>query len=425
MIDLIKKAEKWIENKNLDKISTKELEEFSRGNLTLQTVANCLIDPEQKEFYKNYNQKHELTDLDLLDLIDSLKDYPDWFFVFIPKDSLHAANILYTYHNEKVLSKEIIDYVNENYNILEQINRFLVFDPQIFFTFKQKIKSDNSIEDFFTNIDDNIVNLKNLSIENVSIDKMNHFLLPEYIDSTPMFFKEIMNVFYENIEKYASILPKEFKKLSKEDATQQLFIKIMPERIMLSGNFLLRREYIKYSLNESPLDLINQFFSFYVDNLEDTKKEVKKLRKKVLYTGGKIGVSFIPGAGALSQGKELFETFDLIKDTLEAANDVADYKLENVNLQELVREFEQSDFEFFKDFFIYKTKKSIYNTIKSNLNYEPSISIEVFNDIYKQFFNTYINQEVMDTILLDNDFKEQYNNVEDQDLYAIQFFLNQ
>jgi hypothetical protein len=423
MIDLIKKAEKWLEDKEIDSITNKQVDEFSRGNLTLNTITNCLIDSEHKEFLKTYFKKHEITDLDMVDLIDSLKEFPDWFFVFVPKDSLHAANILYTYHNEKELSKEIITYVDENYNLLEQISRYMVFNPEIFFTFKQKIKSDNSIEEFFTNIDENIVLLKNLTIENVSIEKMKHFLFQDYIDNSSLFYREIMNIFYENIEKYAKILPKELSKLNKEEASQKLFLKIMPERIMLSGHFLIKKEYIKYSLNESPLDLVNQFFSFYVDNLEESKKKVNKLKRKVLYTGGKIGVSFIPGSGIFTQGKELFDTFDLMKDTIEAAGDVADYKLENVNLNDLLKEFESSDFNLFKDFFIYKTKRSVYNTIKSNLNYEPSISIEVFEDIYKQFFNTYIDQNILEEI--DKNFKDQYNEVEDQDLYAIHFLLNQ
>ena len=423
MIDLIKKAEKWIEDKDLNSITNKQVESFSKGNLTLNTITNCIIDPEHKSFLKTYFKKHELTDLDLIDLIDSLKDFPDWFFVFVPKDNLHAANILYTYHNEKNLSKEIINYVNKNYNLLEQINRYMVFNPQIHFSFKQKIKSDYSIEKFFTSIDQNIVNLQELTIENVDIKKMKHFLFSEYIENSPLFFKEVMNVFYTNIEQYASILPKEFSNLAREEATQQLFIKIMPERIIVSGNFLLKWEYIKYSLNESPLELVNQFFSFYINNLEDNKKAAKKLRNKILYTSGKIGLSFIPGSGIFTQGKELFDNFDLMKDTLEAGKDILDYNIDRVNLVELMKEFEDSDFETFKDFFIYKTKRSVYNTIKSTLNYEPSISIETFEDIYKQFYNTYISQDILEEI--DKNFKEQYINSNDKDLYTIQYLLNQ
>lgn len=423
MIDLIKKAEAWIEEKgNSDSITNQDVKSFVKGNLTLETICNCLIDPDHKEELKNYLNKSELTDLDQLDLIDSLKDFPDWFFVFLPKDNLHVANILYSYHKEEELSKEIIEYVESNYNYIEQLNRYLVFEREIFFKYRHKLDRNESITEYFTKIDENISQMNEIILENISIEKMRHFILDEYIDSPPMVFNNIIELLYENLEKYSELFPKEFKEIDKESASQELFNRFMPQDLKFTGFYLFKKDFIKYALNENPLQLIEDLLLYYVENKIDNKNELRKLKAKTAYTTGKIVVGLIPGAGIISNIKDAVEAVDMLKDAVEGSSDIIDYNFQSVKLSELLKEFEKSEKITFREYFINSTKKSIYNTVESEWNLKISLSTDVFDTLYNQFLNQYIGEDLINEIK--ENFPEQYEESDDKDLYAIQYLFN-
>lgn len=422
MIDLIKKAEKWLEDKEISSLKNKDVEKFANGSKTLATILNCLIDPEKKEILKSQFNKSDITEIDLLDLISSLKDYPEWFFVFVPKDNLHVANILYQYYGEKELSKEIITFVEENYNYLEQINRYLVFEREIFFKYRHKLEKNQTITEYFTQIDENISQMKEIILENISIEKMRHFLLDEYIDSPPMAFSGIIDLLYDNIEKYSELFPKEFKDIDNQSASQELFNKFMPQDLRFTGFYLLKKDFIKYSLNENPLQLIEDLLFYYVENKIDNKNELIKLKAKTAYTTGKIVIGLIPGFGILSHIKEAVEAVDVLKDAMEVGDEILDYNFQSVKLSELLKEFETSSQITFRDFFINSTKKTIYNTIESEWNLKVSLGTDVFETLYQQFLNQYIGDELI--VEIKENFSEQYEISEDKDLYAIQYLFN-
>lgn len=425
MIDLIKKAELWLENKDISNILEDDIRDFTKGNLTLKTVVDCLLDNEHKEELKNYFNKHELTDLEQIDLIGNLKDFPDWFFVFLPKNNIHIASILYSTYQEKELSSEIISYVEENYNYIERLQQYLIFNENIHFEYTIRSFQDKSIEEFFSKIDEDISLLNDIDIENVSIEKMKHFLLQDYIESSNIFYKNTMKDLFEHYEKYLKLYPQEITDLDEKQAIQELFRKVMPNELAMSGNYLFKRDLIKYSLNENPMDSISNFMSFYADKIQDKQKEKRNVQIKGAYAAGKVAISFIPGVNIISTIKEAVDSIDLMKDSVEALNDAKNYHFDNIELKDLIEEYHNSgEFDTFRDFFINLTKKTVYTSIEDNLSYKASIPYSVFEDLYNQFMNTRVKNIVFEEIQ-NGEFKNQYDTSDDKDLYMISYMLNQ
>ena len=412
-----KKAEEWLESLNKEP-NIKEVQEFTKADLDLNTICICLIDKEQSEIFSNTTNKNNLSNLEFKDAFFEYKEYPQWFYVFVPKNVL-TAQMLYASKDDKY---NLVEELMENPDYIKDLVAYGVFDSELNFDLDLKIV-EGKIDEFLIEIQNQIEAGRDINIKDCSNDKFRYFQLGSFTEAKNNFLKKSKERLLEDSQKYIdalSLLDSKADKLSAEE----FFYDFMPPSLRVEGVLELKEDAVLYSFKKDLFEVLEERMRHNSKVEEAIKKEkVKKagaMSFNIIKVGMAVAVDVFAGFPIMSTIKGAIDIADTTKDSLQIGKDTIDlFFHDHKVLKEIYEEFQTSGYDKFKPYLIEQIRYLVYNGLeKYKLKFH--IQDETFDYIYQQFMKEYVFErigEVEDFVL------EQSRDTEDPDLFWIAYLF--
>jgi hypothetical protein len=419
------KAKKWIDSLEREP-SIHDIYNYAKDDLELRTICICLIDKDQKFIFENTNNKSELTTQSRKDTFDSFVDFPQWLFVFVPKDPI-TLQFLYAHKdNDYMLADELV----ESNSYVSELVSYGVFNSELSFSVKSEV-IEGSVSSFLAGIVEQIESLNGVKINETTKDKFEYFQLNELVEAKDDFIRKEEALFKVNLENYSSILELLGCESELKNA-DEIFSAFMPKNLKIDGAFNLTyiNNTVVYSFNRKLYKVIedrlrNEEKSKKYENSENIKKGLS-----MGFTATKFGMALavmaFPPLALVSAGMEIADNikdggelamdgYSLTKDKIEAF--FFDHKV----ISDLLKSFEKSDQTTFKSFLIEEFKYMMYNGMGKEFQKKLYIPDETFEYLYQQFVQEYILSKVVD---LDLSVMLQAEDSEDRDVFLINYIMN-
>jgi len=411
----IKEIKDWIENFK-GTISNKDII-LKYKDTDSQTIAKCLLD---KSFKRKCEKKMSKNDLTELNMFDAYQAYCDTEFVFVfNPNNLWLADMLYVKDKRIEEAKDVIEEnleQKEEAEFLAEILKYNVFPKEMEFQTMLKIKS-KDVKGFLFDINESLLSMDSVSLKNADVDKAKVFHLPDFSflkakSAFNNFLKDLVDI----MEKYGHISGKD-----DVEAAQSLFFKIIPDIINLEGKYVIddKKGQIGYELSTHPWNHIESYVRNFTQEKQDLKmKKIKLIGKTILFA---TAVTEIPSI--LSEAKEIIEAGKDMANLISTSSDGIELVEEipiftqDESLIKLEYRFQESGFEYFKDFLIDDIKTEVERSLKGKFKFKIEVSRDFLNQVYGQFFNEKIRPLAMAKM---NDVaEEQIKDTKDHDGFLL------
>ena len=381
----IKEIQDWIESFN-GTISNKDIL-LKYKDLDSQTIAKCLLDKSFKKKCEKNPSKNGLTELNMFDAYDAYSD-TDFLYVFNPKN-LWLADMLYVKDKRKDEAKEVIQEnldSKEEVEYLGEILKYNIFPKEMAFQTMLKISS-KDVKGFLSDINECLLSMNSVVLKNADIEKANMFQLQDFsFLKAKSAFNSFLKDLVEIMDQYGHISGKD-----DVEAAQALFFKIIPEIINLEGRYIIddKKGQIGYELDTHPWNHLESYVRNFTQEKQDLKmKKIKLIGKTILFA---TAVTEFPSI--LSEAKELIEAGKDMANLISTSSDGMELVEEipiftqDESLIKLEYRFQESGFEYFKDFLIDDIKTEVEKSLKGKFKFKIDVSREFLTQVYEQFFN--------------------------------------
>lgn len=411
----IKEIKEWIENFQ-GTISNKDIL-LKYKDSDSQTIAKCLLDKSFKRKCEKKMSKNDLTELNMFDAYQAYAD-TDFIFVFNPKN-LWLADMLYVKDKRVEESKEVIEEnleQKESSDFLAEILKYNVFPREMDFQTMLKIKA-KDVKGFLSDINESLLSMDSVSLKNADIEKAKLFHLPDFSflkakSAFNSFLKDLVDI----MDKYGHISGKD-----DVEAAQALFFKIIPNVINLEGQYIIdeKKGQIGYELSTHPWNHLESYVRNFTQEKQDLKmKKIKLIGKTILFATAVTEIPSILSEAKeiISAGKDMANLISTSSDGLELVEEIPIFT-QDESLSKLEYRFQESGFEFFKDFLIDDIKTEVEKNLKGKFKLNIEVSQDFLNQVYSQFFNEKIRPLAMAKM---NDVaEEQIKDTKDHDGFLL------
>jgi len=420
-------AREWLEDKDLDMVKLSEIKEFANEDQDLITITLYLIDENTK-----FENKADLSTLSGVERVKEYAEYPHLIRLFC-EINVFLVNILYTRCKQEELAKEILgEILADSEQYISNLLDYGIFEDEYNFAVKFTTGvAQKTIQESFAELSQKIEDLEDVSIDGISMKKVNFFELASYVEpSSNTKFKVFLEEVKEFVSSYRIALEEvgQSKKVE-ELSDDEIFFHFATDNY-LDGTLVLdeSKDIISYKLEENPVDAFRFNLDQDIKMLELKKKESIKQKADWAYLGLKVGVEVlaqcIPGVGVVKAISEGVNQFDLLKEGVTNGINTKDTYFSDANLKALLKDFTEYKREnkdvTFKEYFFTLLREGLHQKTIELVGRPLSFEDSVLEDFYKQFMNSRVVQVAQMEIDMSYNTAHALDAAEDKDFFKLQ-----
>ena len=416
------KAKEWLGSKEEGSLRIKDIDLFAGADIDLKTITQSIVDPEFKNFAESNKAKSEYTNHDIRDAFEEYHPYPQWFYVFLPKNPF-TAQLLYAKRDENYL---LIEELMEESGYIQSLVDYGIFDNIINYYVDFDI-IEGDIDNFLISIEEQISSLRDMIFQNASKEKLKYFKINEFVEAKNNFVKKSKEQIVETMNIYNDLI-KTFNK-GKEVSLDEFFKKYMPDTLRMDGEFELINEEVIYSFNRDLFSVLENRIKSESNKFKDEKKEKRGKIASMSFSAAKVGVTGLVdllafgGIPILSMTKTGLEMADTGKDLFDLGKGSVEWFLEDFSaLNRVYNDFLQLNEDSFFIFLKNEIRSSVERAIDAKLNIKVDIPEETVEYLYKQFMKKYVFDKLGD---VEDFIKDQAKEALDEDVFWIGYLLEQ